>query len=73
MIYLIHGAGKRTRIACCETEATAARLLADGWERVSCDDYVDAWEYLDAVRLGEMKREIPRPPVLAERVVGEVW
>ena len=67
-IYLLH---PDETIACCETEASAARAEARGYERCSYEEWRDGWIDRDlwAFALLRQAARLASPP--QERVVGD--
>ena len=67
MIYLLHPSGT---IACCETEASAARLETRGYVRMGRELYMAYWRRKDRRARAAMDREDRAAAPLQERVVG---
>lgn len=66
MIYLLHPSGA---IACCEQEASAARLETRGYERITRELYMAYWRRKDR----RAARPALPPAVEQARTVGEPW
>ncbi len=68
MIYLLHPDG---RIEACETEKSAARAEARGYERCSYEEWRDGWTRRDLWALALLRQAARLTPAPQERVVGD--
>ena len=71
MRYFTHG----VNIAVAETEATAARYVAKGWQELSADAFDAAWQARDMAQLSEawvglVERAVGQPVVRTKIVDG---
>ena len=67
MVYLIHPSGT---IACCETEASAARLEARGYGRIGRELYMAYWRRKDRRARARMDMEDRASAPGKSRVIG---